>query len=486
MGTGLLDRSHDAKLQAIAWYVLGAGLLGLALAFTLFSSRFSYDYAVEDMPILWLVGGLMLAGILYLALVWLIPATLRRGKGASLPLLAFVAAVGLAMRLLMFASEPVLEDDYHRYLWDGAVTAHGLNPYVTSPETAMSAEPGSPVISELARESGEVLGRINHPHLRTIYPPVAQGAFALSYMASPWSLQGWRLFCLTGDIATAALLLFLLLQIGRSPLWLALYWWNPLIVKELLNTLHMEALLMPLVLAGLALAVTRRYLLSTLALVMAAGVKIWPAILLPLVWRPLVEKSGTLAVAAAMAAGFGALFALPILWGGLDLSSGFVAYAQKWENNSALFPQLEALARQLSAWAGNFDPRVIARICVAGALLALALWLARKPSANKEDLIQSFMIVIGALVLLSPTQYPWYTVWILALMPLRPVLGILVLTATMPLYYLGFYFLARGQHEFFKETIVWFVWIPVWSLLAAEFAARFWRRRRHLADATAA
>jgi hypothetical protein len=113
---------------------------------------------------------------------------------------------------------------------------------------------------------------------------------------------------------------------------------------------------------------------------------------------------------------------------------------------------------------------------VALLLLGLALWLARKPYKSADELIGKCLILVGALVLLSPAQFPWYFLWVLPLMPLRPVPGLLVLTATLPLYYLGFYFIAREQYEFFAGTIVWFVWVPAWLLLAAEFAPRRWRR----------
>ncbi len=480
-----MDRARNPSLQIGAWCAIGAGLLGLALIFTLASPLFGYDHSVRDMPVLWLTGGLVLAGVFYLALVWLIPATLRDIAGKSFPLLVFVLSLGLAMRLLMFASEPVLEDDYQRYLWDGAVTAHGLNPYEVPPEAAKSADPETSAIGELAIASGDVLDRVNHPELRTVYPPIAQGAFAISHLLGPWSLQTWRALCLLGEIAAAALLLLLLRELGRSPLWIALYWWNPLAIKELINSAHLEAILMPVVLGAIVLAIYRRYLLSTIALVAAAGIKLWPVFLLPLIWRPLAARPRTMLLAVAVATTVGLAIAAPILWAGIDQSSGLVAYAQNWKTNSALFPQLEALSGALSAWIGGIEPWMIARGIVGILLVGLALWLARHPFKTANDLIQKSLILIGALVLLSPAQFPWYFLWVLPLMPLRPVLGLLVLTATMPLYYLGFYFIARDQYEVFANTIVWFVWVPAWLLLAAEFAPRRWRRWRAAASAPA-
>ena len=478
-----MDRNRKPSLQIGAWCAIGAGLFGLALILTLASPLFGYDHSVTDMPVPWLVGGLVLAGVLYLALVWLIPATLREFPGNSYALLAFVLALGLAMRLLMFASEPILEDDYQRYLWDGAVTAHGLNAYEVSPETAKSADPETSVIGGLAIASGDVLDRVNHPELRTVYPPVAQGVFAISHVLGPWSLGTWRALCLLGEMASVALLLLLLRELGRSPLWVALYWWNPLAIKELINSAHLEAILIPVVLGAIVLAIHRRYLLSTFALAVAAGIKLWPVLLLPLIWRPLAERPRALLIAVASTAGLGLALAAPILWAGLDQSSGLVAYAQNWKTNSALFPQVEAIAGSSLAWIGGFEPWIVGRSIVALVLVGLALWLSRRPFKTPEELIQKCVLLVGALVLLSPAQFPWYFLWVLPLMPLRPVLGLLALTATMPLYYLGFFLLARDSYEFYASTIVWFVWVPVWLLLAAEFAPRKWRGPRDLIEA---
>jgi hypothetical protein len=145
-----------------------------------------------------------------------------------------------------------------------------------------------------------VLERINHSDLRTIYPPVAQGVFALAHWIGPWKLTAWRGLILILDMVTIALLLALLRDLGRSPLWAALYWWNPIVLKELFNSAHMDAIIVPLILGALLLAIRKRPLAATACLTLAAGAKIWPLILLPLVWRGLLDKPRKLALAIAL------------------------------------------------------------------------------------------------------------------------------------------------------------------------------------------
>ncbi|RME96154.1 MAG: hypothetical protein D6773_17530, partial [Alphaproteobacteria bacterium] len=167
-----------------AWLAAGLVLIASTGLFTLFSHAFGYDVAVRDMPIGWLVGGLVGVSALFLLLVPRLIAASSADAKAARPLLLFIILAGVVMRLLLFASEPVLEDDYQRYLWDGALAANGLNPYAISPKAAQLAARESSV-GRLADQSGLVIGRINHPGLRTLYPPVAQGAFALAHLLEP-------------------------------------------------------------------------------------------------------------------------------------------------------------------------------------------------------------------------------------------------------------------------------------------------------------
>jgi hypothetical protein len=478
--TNYIKRQAGARAALIAWGAAGTGLLALTIGFTLAAPLFGYAYAVRDMPVLWVSFGLCAAGIVILALPWMIRATQRAAPGLVKGLLWAMLAAGLAMRLVLFASEPVLEDDYQRYLWDGAVTANGLSPYEKAPEAAKAADPELMALGRLALDSGLVLGRVNHPELRTIYPPVAQGAFALAHRIDPWSLTAWRGLILAFDIISVALLLTLLRELGRSPLWAALYWWNPVVLKELFNSAHMDALIVPLVLGALILAIRKRELAATACLTLAAGAKIWPLIFLPLVWRGILDKPGKLAAAVALTAGACILFALPVLTAGLDASSGLIAYASKWKTNSALLPVLEGLARRGldAAYIAGLSPGLVARAGVVIALASIILWQCRTAAESARDLAWKFFIVSSAAFLLTPAQFPWYYLWVLPMIACFPSAGLLVLTATLPLYYTAFYFHAHGAYEVFTGQIVWLIWLPAWGLLV--WQARHWFASLHI------
>ena len=449
------------------WLGAGVALLAAQLVLLALSRRFAYEASLVHLPIPWLVVLGVTAGVVFLALPWAV----RRARGGRL-LLVWIVAVGVLMRVAMLPSTPVLEDDFNRYLWDGAVVSHGINPYAHAPIAATEPEDGGPpAMVALAAESGRIAERINYPALRSIYPPVAQAAFALAYRLEPWSLEAWRAVLMAFDLATLGLLLALLRRLGRSPLWVALYWWNPLVVKELFNSAHMDALVIPFVLGALWLATRGRNVWASGALALAAGVKLWPVLLLPIVLRPLLGHGAKLAAAlAAFALPLG-LMAVPVIVAGLDVTSGFVAYGGSWQANDALFMALAWLAGALLdlVGAGSDAADGLSRMLVGLAVVGLALALNRTVAEEPAELCRRSMIIVAALFLLGPTPFPWYYAWLVPLLVLVPVTSLLALTALLPLYYLRFYFDARGQAVIFDNGVVWLEYLPVLALLAREW-----------------
>lgn len=465
------------------WFAIGTFLIAGAAALNLASSHFDYALPLQDMPALSLAAGLAGLGAVYLALIVLIPKSVAQGFGKNRTLLWLILGIGLLMRAALFGSEPAFEDDWYRYLWDGGIAAAGHNPYAVSPDEAQG-EPYHYTLQPLARQSGTVIERINHSDVRTIYPPVAVAAFAAANWIAPWSLDAWRAVCLAGEIATAALLLALLGTIGRPPIWIAIYWWNPLAVKELMNSAHMEAIVMPFVLGALLLAIRQRHLAAAASLGLGIGAKIWPVLLAPLILRALWGKPRQLTAAVLLLIGLSALWAWPIIAGGIDETSGFAVYAGHWRNSSAHFGALEWIAQALMPWldAGSVLPGRMVRLLLACAAGAAALMAARRPIEGAADLLARAGAVTAALFLLSPSQFPWYAVWVLPFAVFRPWAWLVALTLMMPLYYVSFHYAGLDAYEIYRDWIVWLIWLPLWALLAWE-ADRVGRGEPLFADA---
>lgn len=459
---------------AIAWGFVGTLLGAMTLVLLANQHRFDWELELIDIPAIPLAIGLVAAGLVFMLILPLVRATAREDEATQWGLLKLVLVVGLLLRLAMFWTEPALEDDQQRYLWEGGLIVHGISPYAVSPKDSRTA-PGTTRLARIARDSRPVISRVNHPQLTTIYPPVAQGAFALAHVLKPWSITAWRFVLLGCEVISVALLMWLLAAVGKPLVWAALYWWNPIAIKELLNSGHMEGVLVVLVLAALALAVRGRPLMATAALGLAAGTKLWPVILAPLLWRPLLARPRTLLAAMAILAVMLGLWAAPVLLAGLDSRSGFVAYAAEWQTNSAHFPFLRGLvSRFIVAFGGTGDHAgTVVRIGLAGIAGAVALLLAARPVRSSFDFLDRASLITLALVIVSPVQFPWYMLWTMPLAVIVPRLGVLAMAVTVPLYYVSFHYSATDAYWIFRERWTWVIWLPIWVLLAAEA----WRAR---------
>lgn len=438
----------------------------LAIALLVFGQRFAWERRLQDIPALELAAGLMIAGLVYGLIFPLVRATLGAHASARRNALIWVLLLGLGLRLAMFPSMPALEDDYNRYLWDGAVTAAGYNPYAYAPEAAL-ANRVPPRLQRLADEGILVLERVNHPELKTIYPPVAQAAFALAHWIEPWSLRAWRLVCLIGDGVSAALIVLLLSAMGRSPLWVALYWLNPLVVKELFNSAHMEAIVLPFVLAALLLLVQRRALLAAVTLGLAIGAKLWPLLLLPFALRPLLNEPLRLLTALLLLGAMACAWALPPWHGGLGSDSGFVAYATHWQTNAALFQLFQGVAESVMSaldWHA-LSAGLSVRLAIAAGLAILAIHLTRDDPVSPDAIVGRAAMVVLALFLLSPAQFPWYASWILVFAPLLPLATHFGVTLFLPLYYAAFHLLGTNQYASLNPWLMALEWLPIWALL---------------------
>ena len=435
-------------------------------------ARFGYDVYVIDMPVPALVGLLIAAGVVFLFLPRMLCTAQLDGRINTAYLLAWILLAGLAMRLVFLDTQPILEDDYNRYLLDGAVTAGGHNPYTVSPEAVFEGTTGNANLDRMSTDGNAalILERINYPGLKTVYPPVAQAAFALAHWISPWSLDAWRAVLLACDLALFATIIGLLGTVGRPAIWVAVYWWNPVVIKEFHNSAHMDLLVMLGVAIAVLLAARARPIVSAAALAVAIGAKIWPALLFPSLFRSLLAFPRTLLIVSVATGALAAILLAPVLLSGLDGTSGFVAYGSRWQANDALFRAIEFVFLSAGDLFG-LDPatgKLVARAFVGAVLCALVLYINRTVPAGPCDICFRAFVTIGTLLLLSPTQFPWYFGWLAVLLPLFPLRGFLILAATLPLYYVYFYLAARDMTDVFRYGVVLAIWLPAWALLIAD------------------
>lgn len=415
--------------------MIAAALIGLGAL----SWAFPYGVDPTQTPLGLYIGVATLAAALWM---WL-PHHLHRGVTSKTSLFA-ILIIGIIARGAMFFSTPVLEDDSYRYLWDGAVTARGIDPYKYAPSDVdplplfegaalASNDKDLETLKRIADAQPGIHSRINYPYVATIYPPLTQAAFVVAHWIDPFGLTGWRVILLAFDLVAFGLLIALLRAYQRAPEWAALYWWNPIVILQGFGAAHMDILVVPFLLAALLFAKREQLSLSTLALAGAVGIKLWPALLLPLILRPLLLKPTRLIGLGTLFLAVCALLLAPQLIHALNPEAGLNAYASDWRTHAFLFTLLEdGLFRA-------FDhPGTAARFMVAGLVVATVAVLALRYAQETDHLPVLFAIAISALLFLSPTGYPWYLIWLAPLLPFFPNLGLQALMLTAPLYWLRF------------------------------------------------
>ena len=388
-------------------------------------------------------------------------AYLRRS--ASGPgVVAWILLAGLLMRLLAFSEPPRFESDFHRYLWDGAVTANGYNPYTIRPRDVLEhrAErlPQDPAFAALVEAGRPTLQNINHPYLTTIYPPVAQGAFALVYWIKPFSTDSLRGIFLAAELVLILLLAAMLRSLQLPLHWLALYWWNPIVVKEFYVSAHMDGLAALLAVAALAAVVWRWRYSGIVLLGLAVGVKLWPVVLAPVLLRYGARTWRQTLGGAVLLAGVAGIVTWPLLtsWGH-ESESGVNAYAHQWINNAGFFSALHWTAQTLHEhgllWSS--DLHQFARRATMVLVLLWMLFLSRRRLPDATSVARWSMMAVGGLLVLSPTQFPWYYTWVLPFLVLVPARALVLYTALLPLYHLHYDY----------PWVVWIEHLPVWLLI---------------------
>jgi len=295
----------------------------------------------------------------------------------------------------MLLTVPSLSDDIFRYVWDGRVLAHGINPYLYPPNSEALM---------LLRDSS-IYPHINHPHLPTIYPPVAQFFFVIVYGIFQ-SVYGFKLVIVLCDLVLAGVLLKLLHLQGKASGAILVYLWHPLVVIEGAGSGHMDFLgVLMLVLVLWAWSI-KRDTWAFMGLGGAVLVKFLPIIFIPVLvrwsnrWFPQNWKS-ILWLPLALGLGY-----LPFVFMGGPLWGSLGTYTANWEFNSPVFWILKTALGD-----GLWARKVIGGMFI---FLVLVVSFFRYP-----PLVAGFMMVAG-FVILTPTLHPWYLVWFIPFLVFYP------------------------------------------------------------------
>ena len=379
--------------------------------------------------------------LLYLLSLWLSLQT-PCGLKAKLPLILLFA---LAFRLLLLPAAPALSDDVYRYLWEGYLQAEGINPYEFSPRSPVLQDYRNPVWTS-----------VNNKDISAIYPPFAQMVHALFYLGFG-SVSGFKLAFLGVEVGLVAAILVLLKRSGRSTGRVLVYAWNPLVVIEVAWSGHHDVLVVGLLLWALFLLQIQRRVAAMAVLAAAVLSKLYPLILAPAFLR------GLPALYWGWLAGFLMAMLAPYLSAGSQLLAGLTLYRHQWRFNGFLHSWLTGQG--------------LSQMWVEGLLGAVLLTLLAACWVRGVCRLRQLYWLTGAVLLFSPTLFPWYLVWIVPFLCFFPNPAWLLLSGLSVLSYevlnswsvLGIW---RSDPFFLKLQ-----YYPFWGMLVLIGIRSLWQRR---------
>ncbi|MFQ5673951.1 MAG: hypothetical protein ACE5G9_12765 [Nitrospinales bacterium] len=369
--------------------ILGCLSFILYFGITDISTRFNWGEGYEQRPIptyLILYFSLFLLYALAARLVW-------EKKPADRATFWIILLGGLLFRAAILPSQPIQEDDVYRYLWDGKVFAHGINPYEYSPREVddftalrirspqkLRARYNERQIRELTllnrlkwrTETALVFKeRVNHPDVPTIYPPLTQHVFRLVHRIQPDSIVAMRLAFAVFDLATLLAIIQILGALGKNRNLCLIYFWSPLLIKETYNSTHLDVIGISVLCAAICFLIRSRHTLATTFLALGVLGKFYPAILLPLFLKamffdrqravshtdsagpknpPAAQKARRfpgnvsprmyVALHVVLFLGVILVFYLPFFHARWETFRGLRAFAIYWQNNDSIFSLL--------------------------------------------------------------------------------------------------------------------------------------------------
>jgi len=387
------NRAWGESLRTCA--PINARLLSWAVSAAVFALYLSAFRGLSDFDLLLTVQSVMGIVALLAVLAYLEEVCRVRLR------LGMIMVGAVLFRLLFLFQPPVLSDDIYRYLWDGTRLVAGENPYARSPAEE---------VPETAEEA-DVLARVNHPDLITIYPPMAQAVFWAGAVLGGSTAGMKAVFC-SFDLATCVLLFRLLSRLGLPVGRAVLYAWNPLPVIETAGSGHVDAVAVFFLVLSLSVILQRettaRSWEAGAAFSLSFMTKLFPVIFLPAILARMRCRMAFLGAAGCACS----LLAIPFLPELLRGIGTLGHYLGSWEFGGLAYKGL--------VWLG-LSGRA-ARIVLAGALgafaLAVAARLALREDVRPLSLVRALFATALVWLLLTPTLHPWY---VLPLVPFAAI-----------------------------------------------------------------
>ena len=306
--------------------------------------------------------------ITLLAVIWSCWVILWRRQHAQS--MVIITTLAVVFRLIAWAADPIFENDWIRYLWDGYTFVTLGSPYDHVPLDHFSDPQAETLFAEQ-------LDHFGYPEIPTIYGPVAMVCFAVSHVIAAANLAVLKI--VFGVIE--------LLSLWFARQWLSQRAWQayalcPLIIFEGWMNVHLDVLALGLGMLGLTCLLNqhnakhgasqfRRYLVAGvfLGLAVACRLQALPFVILLCWWHRSVPLA---IISAAVTLGCYAPFFVSGSWAGLDVSKDFLSW---WMYNAIVLQPLSWL----------IDPQVARWMLLSLAGLTIGWWAWRGALRRRYD-----------------------------------------------------------------------------------------------------
>ncbi|MBW3622434.1 MAG: hypothetical protein KY468_03380 [Armatimonadetes bacterium] len=343
---------------------------------------------------------------------------IRSGAGTRRALW-IILGFAVLFRLIAVLQLPSLSTDIWRYVWDGHISAQGINPY--------RYPPSDPALAPYRTDYWTI---INHPTWVTMYPPLSQRIFALLAALGATTPYAFKAVFALFDLGTVALILLVLSRAGLPLNRALIYAWHPLVVMELSGSGHQDVLGIFFMLVAVALI--RRSETPRVGLLggFGAGLSLMAkGYLLPAL--PIFARKRPVLFSLALGVTVLALM-LPYMGPDSQIREGMSKYLQNRLRNAGVFAWTHHLLGLFIS-----DPLRWTRFLMTGLLGLIVLKLAWRPWKDEQDLMQRSTWAMGTFFLLSHTVYPWYATWLVPGLCMRLSPGWMLWSGLISLAYLN-------------------------------------------------
>lgn len=346
------------------------------------------------------LGGILLTvGLVLVFAAWILSGLLLR-RGAPLRPLIWMAVL---WSLPLILAPPLYSRDVYSYAALGKMVSHHLNPYQLGPARLGTSPFVTPVSSVWL-------------HTRSPYGPVFISLAATAVRLAGSSVVGavvmLRLLEVAGMVLIALSLPTLAKAAGKDParaMWLAVC--NPLVLMHLVGGAHNDALMVGLIVSGLALVYAARPYLGVTACMLAAAIKA-PAVIAALFVVMYAVRAAPpgfrLKLFLRLTGAGSAVFVLATLVTGLGW--GWVGALGVPGSTHVLLTPTIVLGRVVSMAVGHRS--TVLGITTLLGYLAIAVGVAyllwRAPVLGTT---RACGLALALLVAAGPIVLPWYALW---------------------------------------------------------------------------